>query len=171
MKSEDLVDEGGRVHQGEREVSQFTDNELLYAATVRCHCGAGLAHPLNVEESLRLRAWICSASLKGEADDSRHDEYDFAFYKIREETSINNSGGQTTRPFGTVALTVGHAKCPRCEAEWQSEPYSACGANHHWFSGPCPGCEYAVAAEGSWSSRDGEPISHGYSTIIQEVPA
>jgi hypothetical protein len=95
-----------------------------------------------------------------------HDVYPFVFYKIREETSINNHGGATTRPAGTIARTVGKATCSKCGHKWQSEPYSACGAGHHWFSGPCPQCGYAVGGAGSYSSDEGKPIECCYGDVI-----
>lgn len=108
----------------------YTDQELLYAATARCECGAGMAHPLDHEAAMKLRAWRCSVVLKG-GGGGGHSELPFAFYKVREETSINNRSGGSTRPAGTVARTVGRAKCPKCGSEWRSEPYNACGASHH----------------------------------------
>src|ERR1044071_7365878 len=112
----------------------------MYAATERCRCGAGLAHPLDHDLAMELHSWVCSAVLKGDVDDvatlqgfaalrgerapGAHDALDFAFFKVREETSINNAGGHTTRPAGTVARTVGKATCPYCGGEWQSEPNS-----------------------------------------------
>src|SRR5262245_60254793 len=113
----------------------FTDTELMYAATSRCRCGSGLAHTLDTEKSLQLRAWICSKVLNGEipeTDHNQHESLNFAFYKVREETSINNHSVATTRPAGTVALTLGKAHCTACGHKWESEPYSACGAPHHW---------------------------------------
>lgn len=159
---------------------RLTDIELMYAATARCRCGAGLAHPLDHDLALAIRAWVCSAVLKGEGiatpqgfaalrgepPPGDHDALDFAFFKVREETSINNTGGYTTRPAGTVALTRGTAKCPKCNHAWQSEPYSACGAGHHWFPGPCPGCGHAVGANGSWSSQDGERIEIRFLHVV-----
>lgn len=149
---------------------KLTDLDLLYAATDRCKCGAGLAHPLDHDLAMKLRAWACSAVLKGEATGTGHDRLDFALWKVREETSINNADGHTTRPAGTVAKTVGKAKCPKCEHAWQSEPYSACGAGHHWFSGPCPACGYAVGAAGTYNSREGVPIEHRFATVVLEAP-
>lgn len=145
---------------------KLTDKDLLYAATDRCRCGAGLAYPLDHEEAFKLSAWICSAYLKGEVTEGMHDSLHWAFYKVREETSINNMGGRTTRPSGTVARTVGKAKCPRCETTWQSEPYDACGQSHHWFSGPCPNCWYAVGSAGTWRTGEGESIEHRYSDVV-----
>lgn len=161
----------------------LTDYELLYAATARCQCGAGLAHPLDHEAAFRLRAWVCSAALKGEAAEpaghkypgisttaatsEKHDAYHFSLYKIREETSINNRGRFTTRPPGTIARTVGKATCPRCQHAWQSEPYDAPSyPSHHWFPGPCAKCGYDVGASGSYSSNEGEPIKTRYSSVV-----
>lgn len=148
----------------------FTDRELLYAATARCKCGAGLAHPLDHEAAMRLRAWACSRVLRGEGHDEGHDLLPFAFWKVREETSVNNAGGHTTRPAGTVARTVGKATCPACQAEWQSEPYSASSEGNHWRSGPCPGCGHAVGAGSSYRSDEGEPIAKRYPTVVLDGP-
>jgi hypothetical protein len=117
----------------------YKPTELIFAAMATCSCGAGLAHPLNSDDAMRIRAWVCSAALMGEP----HEGFgvcDFAMYKVREETSINNREGLTTRPEGTVAMTVGRARCSACAHEWESKPYSACGLSHHWFCGPCPKC-------------------------------
>lgn len=162
---------------------KFTDKDLLYAATARCRCGAGLAYPFNHDLAMQLRAWVCSAVLKGDgvateqtiaalhgdSPPGDHDALDWATWKVREETSINNHGGHTTRPPGTVARTVGKAKCPKCQHEWQSEPYSACGLGHHWFPGACPGCGYAVGAHGTYHSDEGEPIRVGCPDVVLET--
>lgn len=149
---------------------KLTDVDLLYSATGRCRCGAGLAYPLDHEDALKLRAWVCSDGLKegrwqDGSIDPDHDSFPFAFHKIREETSINGNG-DTTRPPGTVARTVGSAICPSCGHEWRSEPYVACGLGHHWFSGPCPGCGYSTDSAGTWKSGDGEPIKTRYHTVV-----
>lgn len=160
---------------------KLTDLDLLYAATARCRCGAGLAYPLNHELAMAIRAWVCSAVLKGEVEGvateqvppmfgvqrpADHDSFDWSMWKIREETSINNRGAHTTRPPGTIARTIGKATCPQCKHQWQSEPYSACGLGHHWYSGPCPSCGYAVGAEGTWRSGEGEPIKVGCPDVV-----
>lgn len=149
---------------------KLTDLELMYAATARCKCGAGLAHPLDTAKAMELRAWVCSKALKGETPKEfrdLHDSYPFAFYKIREETSINNDSGATTRPPGTVARTVGKAHCPNCEHKWESEPYSACGAGHHWDCGPCPKCGNDCGAGLTWSSDDKRPrIETRFSDVV-----
>lgn len=154
---------------GGRGVSEYTDFELLYSETGRCRCGAGLAYPLDHERAMELRAWVCSDALKGQARYGEHDKLDFAFWKVREETSINNHGGATTRPAGTVCRTVGEATCPQCGHKWESEPYDACGRGHHWFSGPCPQCNYAVGGEGVVRSNEGEPIKHRFRDVVIDV--
>ena len=157
-------------------VQGLADLDLLYAATERCRkCSAGLAYAIDREKrdelgSLRS-AWLCSAVLKGEVEDGGHDSLLWSLYKVREETSINNRTGATTRPSGTIARTVGRAECPKCRKSWESEPYSACGLSHHWQSGPCPNCWYAVAAEGSWSTAEGEPIRHTFEDVILPMGA
>lgn len=149
---------------------KYTDLELLYATTARCRCGAGLAYPMLAEDALKLSAWVCSGVLRGDADSSQHESFPFAFYKVREETSINNRGGATTRPKGTVCRTVGYATCPKCNWKWKSEPYDSCGKSHHWYSGPCPECGYAVGAAGSYSSKDGPAIEMRYKDVVIQVP-
>lgn len=148
----------------------FTDFELLYAATARCsNCNAGLAYPHRPSEiHPRPSAWICSRVLKGEVPAREHTSLPFVFWKVREETSINNMSGQTTRPEGTVALTVGHACCPvaTCRKRWKSEPYAAPGLSHHWQPGPCPDCGYAVGAHGSYSSTEGKPIDTRFEDVV-----
>lgn len=154
------------------DIPKLTDKDLMYAATARCRCGAGLAHPLDHELARELRSWVCSTVLKGdpaENDNGDHDSLDFAFYKVREETSINNLGGYTTRPSGTVARTVGHATCPVCKHEWVSEPYSACGAGHHWFPGPCPCCGHAVGGNGVYRSSDGPRIETRHPHVVLDA--
>ncbi len=165
---------------GDQERIKLTDEELLYAATERCRCGAGLAYPRKHELAMAISAWICSAVLKGDgvahdqslasfgktAPPGEHDSLPFAFYKVREETSINNRGGHTTRPAGTLARTVGTAKCPTCKHEWISEPYDANGQGHHWFSGPCPECGHAVGGDGVYRSGDGPRIETRHRVVV-----
>lgn len=149
----------------------LTDTGLLYSAAARCRCGAGLARPLDNALAMELRAWICSAVLKGDPadlDNGDHDRLPFPFYRVCEETSINNDGAHTTRPAGTIARTVGNATCPQCRHAWVSEPYSACGLQHHWFSGACPACGYAVGDSGVYRSGEGHPIETRYSDVVLE---
>ncbi|OGB47765.1 MAG: hypothetical protein A3F76_08295 [Burkholderiales bacterium RIFCSPLOWO2_12_FULL_65_40] len=121
------------------------------------------------------RALACSRVLRGdvegESEHGKHDLFDFAFYKVREETSINNHGGHTTRPPETKAYTRGTATCPKCAHTWESALYSACGASHHWPSGPCPNCAYAVGAGLSHCSSEGPAIEVRYRTEVQATPA
>ncbi len=146
----------------------YTDATLMYAATARCAlCNAGLAYPLDPKDAFELGAWVCSSTLKGAEDPLLlHTRLPFAFWKVREETSINNYGSHTTRPEGTQCLTVGHFSCPNCTCHWHSQPYSACGKSHHEFSGPCPACGYAVGADGLYSSSEGEPIDSRYGHVV-----
>ena len=135
----------------------MTDLELIYAATARCQCGRGVAHPLDTRKALQLGAWVCSGVLKGEipeADSGQHNSFAFAFYKVREESSINNDSKATTRPAGTIARTVGKAHCNACGHKWA---YSACGASHHWDCGPCPNCGNDCGAGLTWRSNDKRP--------------
>ena len=157
----------------------FKDTELLYSATARCKCGAGLAYPLDHEHAMQLRAWVCSRVLKGEVEGvahrawpfssgslGEHVAFDWAFYKVREETSINNDGAHSTRPAGTAAKTVGSATCPKCRHKWESEPYVACGLGHHWFPGDCPQCGYGVGGHGVHGSVDGPSIDSRYRDVV-----
>ena len=73
---------------------------LVYAATARCQCGAGLAYL----PGSGARAWDCSAILLDEAipkdqeGSVRHDDiYPFAFYEIKSEIQPS-ARGATTRP-------------------------------------------------------------------------
>lgn len=145
----------------------FTDFELLYSATAHCKCGEGLAYPLDHDEAMKASAWVCAKVLRGESSPAEHDAFPFAFYKVREETSINNRTKQTTRPPGTICLTVGHATCKACDHKWDSEPYEAPGLSHHWRPGACPNCGNDCAAHGTWSSEDKRPpIESRYSDIV-----
>lgn len=148
----------------------YTDKDLLYAATARCaKCDAGLAYPRDHDEARKYSAWMCSAVLRGDTTERDHDCLPWAFWKVREETSINSRSGLTTRPPGTIARTVGKAKCPKCEHTWQSEPYDAAGLSHHWYPGPCPGCGYAVGANLSSSSADGPSIEVRFTDVVLEA--
>lgn len=146
----------------------YSDYELIYAATARCRCGAGMAYPMDQDDSVKLCAWLCSDVLKGTNRDVLiHDDLPWAFYKVREETSINNCSRTTTRPAGTVCLTVGTAKCGACGNKWESQPYDARGASHHWFPGACPQCGNDCGGNGVWSSEDKRPrIETRYKDIV-----
>jgi hypothetical protein len=80
----------------------FAENELRYAATSRCPCGAGLAYPAHTTDL--HGAWDCSAILTGRAIPSgqegavQHtDRLPFAFYKVKSEDQPS-ANGATTRP-------------------------------------------------------------------------
>ena len=154
-------------------MKKYNDKELLYASLGRCqHCQAGLAYPLDHDDALELAAWLCSAVLKGDVEPEGHDALPFVFWKVREETSISNTPGRTTRPIGTLAMTVGHAKCGACGHEWESEPYSACGRSHHWFPGACPQCGNDCGGNGTWSSADKRTrIETRYPIVVIEQAA
>ena len=85
--------------------------KLLYAATARCPCGAGLAYPPDGpgDETSPHRwpfngYWDCSAIWLGEAIESGQpgsvehtDKLPFAFYEIKSENQPS-ANGATTRP-------------------------------------------------------------------------
>ena len=86
----------------------FTDDELIYAATSRCKCGAGLAYaPDDENPDLPYRgpsAWDCSDILTrraipvgAEGHVQHSDVYPFAFYEIKDERQPSAKGA-TTRP-------------------------------------------------------------------------
>lgn len=75
----------------------FSLDELCFAATTRCACGAGMAYPdggMNVHGS-----WHCSAILRGKAPvmSVHSEQMPFAFYEIKSENQPS-AGGETTRP-------------------------------------------------------------------------
>ena len=76
------------------------DAELVYAATARCMCGAGLAYPTDARPK---DAWDCSDILTGRAvpkgviGSVLHDTpRPFVFYEIKSEHQPS-ANGQTTR--------------------------------------------------------------------------
>ena len=74
---------------------RYTDSELIYAARIRCLCGAGMAF---APETGPKGHWECSAVLKGKAGAGRHGaRFPLAFDKIRSEQQPSASGA-TTRP-------------------------------------------------------------------------
>lgn len=79
----------------------FKPDELVFAATSRCPCGAGLAHPKNTGPH---GYWDCSAILLGTAapvgspEAKRHTaQLPFTFYEIKSENQPS-ANGSTTRP-------------------------------------------------------------------------
>lgn len=149
---------------------KYNDHELLYSATARCRCGAGVAYPLDHQRALQMGAWVCSAVLKEDVDVGQHDSFPWAFFKIREETSINNRTGCSTRPPGTVARTIGRASCPKCHHVWESPPYSACNLNQHWQCGACPRCGHSTGSEHGWHPDKSEAIDTRYRDVVIDVP-
>jgi hypothetical protein len=78
----------------------YRDKDLVYAATARCPCGAGLAHTRRAG----LASWDCSSILKGDAIEEgapgsvQHtDPLPFTFYEIKSEAQPSAKGA-TTRP-------------------------------------------------------------------------
>ena len=63
----------------------FTDEELVYAASLLCPCGHGLAYP---KDCGPFHYWDCSAILKGIADPkAKHSgQLPFAFYDVKAES-------------------------------------------------------------------------------------
>lgn len=83
------------------EVGKATDEQLAYAATSRCSCGAGIAHLKNCGPHGQ---WDCSAILTGRAipagqpgAEKHTAEMPFTFYEIKSENQPS-AGGATTRP-------------------------------------------------------------------------
>ena len=68
---------------------EWLDNELVYSASRRCECGAGLAYPEGCPDGWY---WECSAVLKGVGGDGRHSGRLFFIYCDVEK---EGSGGRT----------------------------------------------------------------------------
>lgn len=80
---------------------ELKDSELIYAATARCPCGAGLAYATGIGPH---GFWDCSDILTGRAAATGQPEskphcarYPFAFWSITSE-SQPSAHGATTRP-------------------------------------------------------------------------
>lgn len=80
------------------------DSELVYAATSRCPCGAGIAHKAAPFGDTSF--WDCSDILTGRAVPSGSEgslqhtgRLPFAFYEIKSEKQPS-ARGATTRPGG-----------------------------------------------------------------------
>lgn len=73
----------------------FSPNELIYAATATCNCGAGMAYPdkISIQGS-----WYCSKILRGLAEKgSTHSpSLPFALYEVKSEEQPS-AKGKTTR--------------------------------------------------------------------------
>jgi len=79
----------------------FTEDELVFAATARCNCGAGLAYPKGVGMH---GSWLCSDILLGVAIPNGqegcavHDSgYHFSFYNIKSDQQPSAEGRTTRR--------------------------------------------------------------------------
>lgn len=77
----------------------YTDEELRYAADLRCQCGAGMAY---VKEPMNMwGSWVCSDILAGRASLDRTVTHSspkhFAYYEIKSEDQPS-AYGATTRP-------------------------------------------------------------------------
>lgn len=72
--------------------------ELIYAATVRCPCGAGLAYDNETADPFK-GFWDCSAIMLGTArEDVTHTaRLPFVYYEIKGENQPS-ARGATTRP-------------------------------------------------------------------------
>jgi hypothetical protein len=84
--------------------SIYTIAELVFAATARCECGAGIAYPRDAEPYGESAYWDCSAILTGKAVPTgepgsvKHtDKLPFMFYEIKSEDQPS-AQGRTTRP-------------------------------------------------------------------------
>lgn len=126
----------------------YTDEQLAYSAGARCSaCSAGLAHPLDHADALRMSAWCCSAVLKGDADTTlKHDRLPFAFYEVKSEFQPS-AHGATTRPAGTEPRLAPECTCGKCGHQWRLEPYRP--NSGLVAAGVCPGCGNTNGADGS----------------------
>ena len=80
------------------------DNELIYAATTRCSCGAGIAYWKKAAPFGDTAYWDCSDILTGRAIASGQEgsvqhtaQLPFMFYEIKSENQPS-ARGATTRP-------------------------------------------------------------------------
>lgn len=75
----------------------FGADELHFAATVRCECGAGMAYPRNIGIH---GAWHCSAILRGLAarGSSHSAALPFAYYDIKSEDQPSANCATTRDP-------------------------------------------------------------------------
>jgi hypothetical protein len=82
----------------------LTLDDLVYAATARCPCGAGMAYIRDRDKRAAAtgNCWDCSAILLDTArTDVKHEaRLPFAFYEIKPEFQPS-ANGQTTRPSQT----------------------------------------------------------------------
>lgn len=94
--SEYYVQRSKRFQKRLQENPIFAAEELVFAATSRCSCGAGLAYP---KECNSGHYWDCSEILMGIAKkEVKHtDQLPFAYYEVKFENQPS-ANGMTTRP-------------------------------------------------------------------------
>ncbi len=97
-----------RIAKAQQGKGDFTLDELRFAASARCACGAGMCYPL---DSPPNGSWECSDILRGlalpktdEASKTHSGPLPFAFYEVKSEDQMIDSqrryrdAGITTRP-------------------------------------------------------------------------
>lgn len=87
---------------------KVSEQDLLYSATSRCRCGAGLTYfkKTRICNGPGHTSWVCSAVLKNEVGqpdvlEGKHTLFPFMSYEIKSETQPS-ANGMTTRPSGTA---------------------------------------------------------------------
>lgn len=116
----------------------FTPFELLYAATFRCRCGAGMAYP---EDTGSAGSWYCSAILHGQAsrDVDHTPAHPFAFYEPKSE-SQPSAYGASTRPEGTHIEIEPHYVCRNCGNAGKVPRYRRDGTRESLENIACDNC-------------------------------
>lgn len=79
----------------------FTDDELIYSASVLCPCGYGMAYPRDCGPN---HYWDCAGILKGIADTNvKHtDRLPFIFWDIKDESEHRGTTRGVFRPKPTA---------------------------------------------------------------------
>ena len=118
---------------------RYTSTELLYAATTRCPCGAGMAYPLDHDDAQEISAWVCSRVLLCEVEipsgaqppsagffspvtrvdtaGQAHHGLPFNTYSIKSEGQPSAQGA-STRPAGAHVESEPHCRCLACGHEY-----------------------------------------------------
>lgn len=117
-QAEALHAEAHKRHQSELSAKPLLER-MIFAAYVRCPCGAGMAYDPAGESGGLRGYWDCSAILLGAADASvKHEaRLPFTFYEVKSERQPS-ANGATTRP----ALINGGLS--QCEAFINPSPHS-----------------------------------------------
>ena len=95
----------------------YTHEELCFAATSRCQCGAGHAYP--PADADVAGYWDCSAVLLGTVQPSQdHKTFPFAYYEVKSENQPSAQGA-TTRPADAPRYVepprpAAPEPCPHC---------------------------------------------------------